>query len=61
MVKVRNVSLVGLCVNIVHKETKQLTQVNIQPKGKVTLPEGFVVEPNYYVRHKSELRVINKD
>lgn len=61
MVKLRNASGVPLSVNIVNEKTKKVTQVNVQPKGTVVLPSGYIVEPNYYVRFKQALRIIKKD
>lgn len=61
MVKLRNASGVPLSVNIVNEKTKKVTQVNVQPKGTVVLPSGYIVEPNYLVRFKQALRIIKKD
>lgn len=61
MIKVRNASGVTLSVNIVNRELKKTTQVNLQPKGTVVLPKGYEVDPNYYVRYKQALKIIKKD
>lgn len=60
-VKVRNTSSVPLLVDIRNKRTQEVTQVNIQPKGGVTLPRDYVVDQNYYVRNKSALRILTRD
>ena len=60
-VKVRNVSDVQLVVSIQNQKTREIRKVVIQSKSGVTLPKDYVVEPNYLVKHKSALRILQRD
>mgnify|MGYP004659298945 FL=1 len=61
MIKVRNNGNVPLLVDIRNIKTQKITQVHIMPKGGVTLPKDYIVDPNYAVRNKLVLRIIEKD
>lgn len=59
-VRVRNSGRVALSVSILNTKTLQKTEVMIQPRGGVTLPANYIVEPNFAIRYKSVLRIITK-
>ena len=60
-IKVRNVnSSIALSVEIVNLRNREKRDICLQPKGSVTLPRDYIVDPNYHARHKKDLRIIQR-
>lgn len=56
--KVKSLCSYALNVEIINVRTQEKTQINLQPRAGVTLPEGYIVDPNFKVRNKTNIRIV---